>query len=115
RRRVRPRHGDSASERQMSPSPELLQTVASEADRPLRLAVQEFVAAANGRFGISVAAVVFYGSCRRADQPDGLYDLYVILDHYRDLPRFERTLAELLPPNVYYLEATTESGARHAK
>ena len=99
----------------MSPSPELLQIVASEADRPLPFAVKEFVAAAKTRFGAGVAAVVFYGSCRRTDQPDGLYDLYVILDHYRDLPRFEAMLAELLPPNVYYLEVATEAGARRAK
>lgn len=99
----------------MNPSQELLQIVAAETDRPLPFAVNEFVAAVNDRFGVAVAAVVFYGSCRRADQPDGLYDLYVILDHYRNLPRFEGLLAELLPPNVYYLEVATESGARRAK
>ncbi len=99
----------------MNPSQELLQIVATEADRPLPFAVKEFVSAANDRFGAAVAAVVFYGSCRRADQPDGLYDLYVILDHYRDLPRFEGVLAGLLPPNVYYLEVSTESGTRRAK
>ena len=99
----------------MNPSHDLLQIVAAEADRPLPFAVKEFVAAANDRFGAAVAAVVFYGSCRRADQPDGLYDLYVILDHYQDLPRFEGLLAEMLPPNVYYLEVATEAGARRAK
>jgi hypothetical protein len=99
----------------VNPSQELLQIVAAETDRPLPFAVKEFVAAANDRFGAAVAAVVFYGSCRRADQPDGLYDLYVILDHYRNLPRFEGLLARLLPPNVYYLEVATESGARRAK
>jgi hypothetical protein len=93
----------------------LLQAVAAEADRPLPFAVTEFVGAATRRFGASVSAVLFYGSCRRVDQPDGLYDLYVVLDHYRDLPRIEGVLAALLPPNVYYLEATTDSGTRRAK
>lgn len=99
----------------MNPSIELLQVIASETDRGLPFAVKQFVAAANDRFGTAVAAVVFYGSCRRVDQPDGLYDLYVMLDHYRDLPRFEGMLAELLPPNVYYLEVVTEAGTRRAK
>ena len=99
----------------MNPSQEMLQIITAETERPLPFAVTEFVAAANDRFGTAVAAVVFYGSCRRADQPDGLYDLYVILDHYRSLPRFEGVLAEVLPPNVYYLEVTTESGTRRAK
>jgi hypothetical protein len=99
----------------VNPSQELLQIIATETYRPLPFAVKEFVAAVNDRFGVAVAAVVFYGSCRRADQPDGLYDLYVILDHYRNLPHFEGLLARLLPPNVYYLEVATESGARRAK
>jgi hypothetical protein len=98
-----------------SPSAALLQVVATEAERPLPFAVTEFVTAATRRFGVAVSAVLFYGSCRRADQPDGLYDLYVILDHYRDLPRLEGVLAALLPPNVYYLEVATESGTRRAK
>ena len=97
------------------PSAALLQAIAAEADRPLPFAVTEFVAAAVRRFGEAVMAVLFYGSCRRVDQPDGLYDLYVIVDHYRDLRRFEGMLAAMLPPNVYYLEVATESGTRRAK
>ncbi len=78
-------------------------------------AVPAFVDAATKRFGAAVAAIVFYGSCRRVDQPDGLYDLYVILDDYRTLPRFEAMLAAMLPPNVYYLEADGGTSPRRAK
>jgi len=99
----------------VTPPPALLQAIAAEADRPLPFAVAEFVAAAVRRFGEAVMAVLFYGSCRRVDQPDGLYDLYVVIDHYRDLSRFEGLLAALLPPNVYYLEVATDSGTRRAK
>ena len=74
-----------------------------------------FVDAATKRFGNSVAAIVFYGSCRRVDQPDGLYDLYVILDDYRGLPRLDAMLAAALPPNVYYLEAVADALTRRAK
>jgi hypothetical protein len=93
----------------------LLRVVAAEADRPLPFAVEAFVTAVRERFGDSAVAVLFYGSCRREDQPDGLYDLYVILDSYRQLPRAEAMLAALLPPNVYYLETATPDGRRRAK
>ncbi len=93
----------------------LIDVVTAEADRDLPFAVPAFVAAATARFGASVAAILFYGSCRRLDQPDGLYDLYAVLDDYRALPRVEAVLAAVLPPNVYYLEIHTETGTRRAK
>jgi hypothetical protein len=93
----------------------LLRVVATEADRPLPFAVETFVTTVRERFGDAVAAVLFYGSCRRDDQPEGLYDLYVILDSYRQLRRVEAILAALLPPNVYYLEVATPHGQRRAK
>jgi len=93
----------------------LLRVVATEADRPLPFAVATFVTAARERFGSAALAVLFYGSCRREDQPDGLYDLYVILDSYGQLRRTEAILAALLPPNVYYLEVATPEGRRRAK
>jgi hypothetical protein len=77
--------------------------------------VAAFTDAVQRKFGAAVAAILFYGSCRRADQPDGLYDLYVIVDDYRCMPWFEAVLADALPPNVYYLEAVTSAGTRRAK
>ena len=36
------------------------------------------------RFGSHALAVLFYGSCRRAnDDTDGIVDLYVLVDDYR--------------------------------
>lgn len=93
----------------------LLAEVATEADQPLPFAVTAFVDAVRERFGPLVAAILFYGSCRRVDQPDGLYDLYVIVDSYRALPRHEAWLAAVLPPNVYYVEVATAAGTRRAK
>jgi hypothetical protein len=100
----------------VTPAPHgLTDALAAETDRPLPFAVAAFVDAAAKRFGASVAAILFYGSCRRVDQPDGLYDLYVILDDYRSLPRGEALLAAMLPPNVYYLEAVADANTRRAK
>jgi len=95
--------------------PSLRKALITETDRPLPFAVPAFVDAATTRFGGSVAAILFYGSCRRVDQPDGLYDLYMILDDYRGLPRGEALLAAMLPPNVYYLEVITPDGTRRSK
>ena len=99
----------------MRPSTALLEAVTAEADQPLPFAVNAFVDAVRQKFGAPVAAILFYGSCRRVDQPDGLYDLYVIVDGYRGLPRFDALLAALLPPNVYYVEVATSSGPRRSK
>jgi len=96
-------------------SQSLRAVVATEIDRPLPFAVPAFVEAARGKFGSSVTAILFYGSCRRVDQPDSLYDLYAIVDDYRGMPWFEAVLANALPPNVYYLEVPTTAGPRRAK
>jgi hypothetical protein len=78
---------------------------------PATAPVAALAGAARDRFGPATLAVLFYGSCRRTEQVDGLFDLYVLLDGYRSLPFVERQLARVLPPNVYYLEAPFE-GAR---
>ncbi len=57
--------------------------------------------------GDSIDNILFYGSCLRSGQLfDGLVDLYVIVDNYRDFyPRRWPALANwLLPPNVFYIE-----------
>ncbi len=89
--------------------------VARETTRPLPFAVENFVAAVRNRFGRGVLGIVFYGSCRRSADADSLYDLYVIVDSYQDLPPYERVVAWLLPPNVYHLELDTGFGHQHAK
>ena len=59
------------------------------------------------RYGQTVAAVLFYGSnFRRADDREGLLDLYVLVDDARAAlgTRWSAFACRLLPPNVYYLE-----------
>ncbi len=63
-------------------------------------------------------AVVFYSSCLRAgNDPDGLFDLYVLVDSYRaaNRDRLRAVLNRLLPPNVFYLEVETGAGRVRAK
>jgi len=70
------------------------------------------------RFGNSLQAILFYGSCRRSgNYHDGILDLYVLVDHYRHAyqKRYLAWLNKLLPPNVFYLETTLESQPVRAK
>lgn len=55
----------------------------------------------------AVDAMLFYGSCLRSgDALDGLVDLYLVVDDYRNAYRkpLPALFNRLLPPNVYYLE-----------
>ena len=62
--------------------------------------------ALRARFGEAVAAILVYGSCFRTGTDEGLVDLYVVVDRYRNLPgtSFLRLLHRILPPTVFYLE-----------
>jgi hypothetical protein len=97
----------------MTGAPTTLETlIARETERALPFAIDAFVDAVHAQFGDAVMAVLFYGSCRRVDQPDGLYDLYVVVDGRtpRYLPPSRGCAAERLPPrreggNVHYNRA----------
>lgn len=71
-----------------------------------------------GRFGRHALAVLFYGSCRRAnDDTGGIVDLYVLVDDY--LAAHGNALSalanRLLAPNVYYLETPFAGRVARAK
>jgi hypothetical protein len=112
--------GDAAREvgrEPQSASSALEAMVAAELFRPApkaaALLAEQFVQ----RHGSCVAAVLFYGSCLRRGSIEGVLDFYVLVDNYRDAYR-SRALAwanAALPPNVFYLEAETETGTLRCK
>jgi hypothetical protein len=70
------------------------------------------------RYGNAVLAILFHGSCfRKGDASDGLVDLYLLVNSYRDAyhKHLHRTLNRLLPPNVFYLEITVDDIVVRAK
>jgi hypothetical protein len=74
---------------------------------PAPSGAQALAQALRARHGNTVAAVLFYGSnFRRADDHEGLLDLYVLVDDCRAAlgGRLSALACRLLPPNVYYLE-----------
>lgn len=79
--------------------------VARETARPVPPQVRALVDALRARFGPSFVAALYYGSCRRQPEPEGILDLHVLVtDLGAALGPVQRILARLLPPNVYYLE-----------
>ena len=82
--------------------------VAAELARPVDPRVTELATAVAARHGAASRAVLFYGSCLREKQLDGLMlDFYLIVSDYRaayDKAWLARANA-LVPPNVFPFEA----------
>src|SRR3546814_10685169 len=66
--------------------------------------------------GDAVAAILFYGSCLRDPQADGILDFYVVVDDYRRYHggRLAAALNRLLPPTVSLLVAPAGTRAKVA-
>jgi len=81
--------------------------VADELSLPVDPRVSEIAAAIAATHDAASRAVLFYGSCLRQNQLDGLMlDFYLIVSDYRAAYR-KRWLAaanRLVPPNVFYFE-----------
>jgi len=86
---------------------DLRELVAEELSLPVdprAVAVAEAIAA---RHGTASRAVLFYGSCLREAQLDGLMlDFYLIVSDYRAAyaKRWLAAANRLIPPNVFYVE-----------
>ncbi len=95
----------------------LVRFLAAELDRPASPGAQALAARVRERHGDAVRAVLFYGSCLRRGDDEGVLDLYVLVDRYRNAYRrgWLRLLNALLPPNVFYLETQLAGRSVRAK
>lgn len=86
---------------------ELRKLVAEELSAPVDPRVSAIAAAIAADHGDASQAVLFYGSCLREKQLDGLMlDFYLIVSDYRAAYR-KRWLAaanRIIPPNVFYFQ-----------
>jgi hypothetical protein len=86
---------------------ELRKLVAEELEAPVDPRASAMAAAIAAKHGRASRAVLFYGSCLRQKQLEGLMlDFYLIVSDYRAAYR-KRWLAaanRLIPPNVFYFE-----------
>lgn len=85
----------------------------AELQRPILPAAGELAAHVRGLYGDSVGPILFYGSCLRAETPEGVMDLYLLTRSHREF-NATATLAglnALIPPNIFYWE-TDRGGQR---
>ncbi|MBX3024843.1 hypothetical protein KF840_08020 [bacterium] len=103
----------------MSSAPdELSRLIAEELAAPVPAGAALLVERIRARHGEGVRAILFYGSCLRAnDDQYSLLDFYVLVDRYRGLgtSRLYAALNALLPPNVYYLRANEDGRSVQCK
>ena len=85
--------------------------------RPAPPAAREICDAILARHGDSVTAVLFYGSCLRKENSEGVLDFYVLVDRYRSAyaSRWLALQNAILPPNVFYLEMANAGTTLRAK
>jgi hypothetical protein len=85
----------------------LRELVAEELNVPVDPRVSAMAAAIATKHGAASRAVLFYGSCLRERQLDGLMlDFYLIVSDYRAAydKKWLATANRLIPPNVFYCE-----------
>lgn len=103
----------------MVPTPSRLLTLISrKSSLPAPTGVRALADEILARYGSSVQAILFYGSClRTGDDSEGLVDMYLLVNSYSSTyrGRVQPFLNKLLPPNVFYLELPFEGRVVRAK
>lgn len=87
--------------------PSLQELVAAELGAPVDPRVREIASAIARQHGSAALGVLFYGSCLREQQLDGLMlDFYLIVSDYQAAytKRWLALANRLIPPNVFYFE-----------
>lgn len=87
--------------------PSLKELVGQELDLPVDHRVHAMAEAIARKHGAASRAVLFYGSCLRQKQIDGLMlDFYLIVSSYREAygSGWLAAANRLIPPNVFYFE-----------
>lgn len=91
----------------MTAAPPLSHLVAAELARPVDPRVSEMAAALAAQYPGAACAVLFYGSCLRERELDGLMlDFYLIVSDYREAYRSSWLVVanKAVPPNVFPFE-----------
>ncbi len=93
-----------------SPTPDLEALVHAELAQPATRPGLDLAAEIRARYGASLDALLFYGSCLRKGSTEGLLDFYAIVDDYERCysSRWLALANAALPPNVFYLEKASQ-------
>ncbi len=92
----------------------LLETTLAQSANSAAQTVVDAILTSHGK---SVQAILFYGSCRRSDQPEGVLDFYVLVDSYRNYHAsiFRSLMNRLLPPDVSFMQMKNQATMVAAK
>ncbi|MEK6736802.1 MAG: hypothetical protein AABY47_09540 [Pseudomonadota bacterium] len=97
----------------------LITEVAKQSNQTVSADFAPFIDALIAHFGVSLDAVILYGSCLHSacSLDEGIVDLYVVVDSYRKAypQRYLGMLNAMLPPNVFYLEVHHQEKTLRAK
>lgn len=96
----------------------LTSIIAAETNGQTFPAADAFCKNLKQRYGPSTLAILFYGSClRQKTDADLVLDFYVLVDSYASALKnhVSAAFAQLLPPNVYYVEMPFEDRVIRAK
>ena len=96
----------------------LVTKVSSIASESVSADFSIFVEELKLRFSSSLDAILLYGSCLRSQEiGDGVVDFYVVVDDYSNAyqENYLRYFNTWLPPNVFYLEVSTNDRIFRAK
>lgn len=96
----------------------LVSEIALQCSRTVLPDLSVLVDALQTRFGRSLKAILFYGSClHNEDLSDSVVDLYAVVDDYRQAygKRYLRVLNACLSPNVFYMETIDQDRTIRAK
>jgi hypothetical protein len=99
---------------------ELTALIAQELAQPVPVAVRTMAEAVRARHADAALGVLFYGSCLRKPESllaDSLLDFYLLVDDYKQAYRgaLMAIANQILPPNVFYLEAQYEGTTLRCK
>ena len=99
---------------------ELTALIAQELAQPVSAAVRTMAEAIRARHAPAALGVLFYGSCLRKPEnllTDSLLDFYLLVDDYKQAYRgsLMAIANQILPPNVFYLEAQYEGATLRCK
>jgi hypothetical protein len=87
-------------------SGDLVAFVADELARPVSAGAHAVADGLRALYPQAARGILFYGSCLRRSDDEGVLDLYVLVDRYRTTydSRWLVLLNTVLPPNVFYFE-----------
>ncbi|WP_277963986.1 hypothetical protein [Pseudomonas sp. RIT-To-2] len=97
----------------MPDTPALRECVANELARPVHHDLHTLKDALLEQWGGAISALLFYGSCLRTDTiGEGLIDLYVVVDDYRDIhpARLGQWANAWLPPSIFFFRTAAGDG-----